>query len=154
MPRPPPSMAGTSERSSTMVRASPCEVTAARNWKAASLRTILPSHSMTAISPIFSTCTVSILFAQPGSVAVRARVVPSIHNLHFVQGKRLIQSRYWEFRARTEKICVTANAVPVGQAERKGIDLTREGKRPDTRVNYLSGGTGASQLIAAALVSD
>ena len=30
-----------------------CESTASRNLKAASLRTILPSHSITAISPMF-----------------------------------------------------------------------------------------------------
>jgi hypothetical protein len=59
MPSPPPSMARTSERSSTMTRASCCERTASHNVNAASLCTTMPSHSMSASSPIFSRCTSS-----------------------------------------------------------------------------------------------
>src|SRR5205809_1481672 len=59
IPRPPPSTARTSERSSTMMRAFRCEVTASHNVNAASFCTTLPSHSTTTSSPIFSICTSS-----------------------------------------------------------------------------------------------
>src|SRR6202035_4386976 len=54
IPRPPPSSACTSDSSTTTVRAWLCDVTASRNLKAASLRTILPSHSTIARSPMLS----------------------------------------------------------------------------------------------------
>jgi hypothetical protein len=38
---------------------------------AAALRTILPSHSMTAISPIFSIYTLSIILSESRSIALK-----------------------------------------------------------------------------------
>src|SRR5437762_268038 len=71
MPRPPPPKAYTSERSSTTIRASVCEVTASRNLKA-SLPTILPSHSTTAKSLLMlSICMLSITSSQRCSVALK-----------------------------------------------------------------------------------
>src|SRR5437016_1797798 len=71
MPRPPPPKTYTSERSSTTIRASPCEVTASRNLKAASLPTILPSHSTTAKSLMLSICALSMTSSQRCSVALK-----------------------------------------------------------------------------------
>ena len=68
--------------------------------------------------------------------------MPSTRNLHFVQGKRLNGSRYWEFRARTEKICATENAVSLGQAQRNSPDEGKE--RPDPSLNYLSAATATT----------
>jgi hypothetical protein len=51
--------------------------------------------------------------------------MPSIRKLHFVHGKRVIRSRYWEFWVRAEKICATANAVLLGQAEKNSPDERR-----------------------------
>src|ERR1700739_1308607 len=76
MPRPSPSMAETSERSSTTIRVYLCEVTASRNLKAASLWTSLSSHSMIAISPIFSEWTLSILFSRHTFVGLRLSGFP------------------------------------------------------------------------------
>src|SRR5437667_7522168 len=71
MPRPPPPKAYTSERSSTTIRASVCEVTASRNLKA-SLPTILPLHSTTAKSLLMlSICMLSITSSQRCSVALK-----------------------------------------------------------------------------------
>src|SRR5438309_6416251 len=71
MPRPPPPMAYTSERSSTTIRASVCEVTASRNLKAASLPS-LPSHSTTARSLMLSMCTlISMTSSQRCSVSLK-----------------------------------------------------------------------------------
>src|SRR6266496_5173264 len=122
MPRPPPSMAETSERSSTMIRAPLCEVTASRNLKAASLLTILPSHSMTAMSPIFSLRTLSILFSQRPFVALRLSGFPvckRIAQLHEAMNEshlihlsrcRLIVSRITAFNDREMNVIVDVNA--------------------------------------------
>jgi len=60
MPKPTPPKALTSDRSRTTIWASACEVTTSRNLCADSLCTSLPSHSTTAISPMFSTATFNI----------------------------------------------------------------------------------------------
>jgi hypothetical protein len=89
MPRPPPSMALTSERSRTMIRASLCKLTALRNSKAASLRTIRPSHSRTAISPMLSIWIFSI-FLSSFSRCCECTHSAIVYNLYFVWSKRLI----------------------------------------------------------------
>jgi hypothetical protein len=61
-------------------------VTASRNLKAASLGTTLSSHSITAMSPIFSICTLRMTSFHPCPIALRARAVPSNCSLHFVLG--------------------------------------------------------------------
>ena len=91
MARPPPSMARTFERSSTMIRAALCELTASRNLKAASLRTILFSHSMIAILPIVSIGILSMFFSQPCSGLLwETRASPSIRSCILCRVKRLI----------------------------------------------------------------
>src|SRR5208282_489475 len=59
IPKPPPPMASTSDRSKAMMRAAFCACTTLRSWKTESLRMILPLHSTTARSLRFSTCMAS-----------------------------------------------------------------------------------------------
>src|SRR5215468_6125931 len=69
MPRPPPSSQLTSERSSTIIRASSSDVTARRRMKADSLRTILPVHSTIPSCPILSMLTSNISpSSKPSSI--------------------------------------------------------------------------------------
>src|SRR5258708_23991460 len=55
IPRPPPPIACTAERSNAMIRAPVCSRTTSRSLKTESLRTILPLHSIIARSFKFST---------------------------------------------------------------------------------------------------
>ena len=120
----------TSERSSTMIRAFPCEVTASRNLSAASLRTTLSSHSTTAMSPIFSICTLSMTSSMSCPLALRARAVPSNCSLHFVLGKRPSSRGTGSFGKVIEKICATTNAVFLEEAERYSPKKQQEPMRP------------------------
>src|SRR5437899_12749327 len=78
MPRPPPPNACISVRSKITTWASVWDVTASRNLRAASVRTNLPAHSMIAISPTLSICTVGIIPPEwiVSSCCIRARTVP------------------------------------------------------------------------------
>src|SRR5436853_7122269 len=104
-------MASISVRSNTTTRASAWDVTASRNLKAASLRTNLPSHSTTAISPTLSICTFGIISSQLLLPVLRARTMPSISRLYFVQDESAHSLGKLEVRAAGEQICATDKTV-------------------------------------------
>src|ERR1700722_4140530 len=90
IPRPPPSSACTSDSSTTTVLAWLCDVTASRNLKAASLRTILPSHSTIARSPMLSILSLSM--ASSGAFTSTNCAIP-----YFVYVTVLYEPWHWKF---------------------------------------------------------
>jgi len=83
-------------------------------------------------------CTLSILFSKRCLVLGEHEAVPSTRPCTLCR-LAVDQSTDWEFLIEDRKICATANAVSLGQAERNAPD--EEGKEPDTGLNYLWPGT-------------
>src|SRR5260370_33196528 len=73
IPRPPPSIAPTFVKSSNTIRTFCCAVTASRNFRVASRRTILPLHSTIAMSPTCSIRKVSMTLLSLGQPLGRTR---------------------------------------------------------------------------------